>query len=376
MSQKKNKILYLGVYRDSGGWSQASRDYILAMDSVGLDVVPRHIKLDNSFEPIPERLVELEKKDAAGCNIVIQHILPHLMTYDGSFDRCIGLFASETSNFIDSNWAENLNTMDEIWTINEQQMDAYFASGSNKRTNVVPHAINLEKFNEYYEPFPFTADLSNSTIFYYVGEFSRRKNLGDLIKAFHGIFDAADNVELVLKLNRPSVDSEKLRGEITNFCQEVKKGLKRFTRPELYKSEIIITERLSEKDLMRLHNSCDCFVNPSYGEAFCLPLMDAYLLGNSVITGDKDGPSFYTPLGQHFEQIMEPCFGSFDAGLPNLYTSNESWFVPNILEMQQLMKDTHEYIQSNGKNKEDRSFDKMRFSYETIGNRIKELLEI
>ena len=33
------KVLYLGHYKEGTGWSQAAIDYILAMDSVGIDVV-------------------------------------------------------------------------------------------------------------------------------------------------------------------------------------------------------------------------------------------------------------------------------------------------------------------------------------------------
>ena len=33
------KILYIGHYKEFGGWAQAATDYILALDRAGADVV-------------------------------------------------------------------------------------------------------------------------------------------------------------------------------------------------------------------------------------------------------------------------------------------------------------------------------------------------
>ena len=35
-----------------------------------------------------------------------------------------------------------------------------------------------------------------------------------------------------------------------------------------HKQEIVVSQRLSETDMIGLHNACDCFVMPSYGESF------------------------------------------------------------------------------------------------------------
>ena len=42
------KVLYIGCYRDHTGWGQAAIDYILSMDSVGIDVVCRPLKLNQT----------------------------------------------------------------------------------------------------------------------------------------------------------------------------------------------------------------------------------------------------------------------------------------------------------------------------------------
>ena len=55
------KVLYIGHYKEQGGWAQAATDYILALDSVGVDVVCRNVTLTRD-KAISGRLAELEKK--------------------------------------------------------------------------------------------------------------------------------------------------------------------------------------------------------------------------------------------------------------------------------------------------------------------------
>ena len=56
------KVLYIGNYRDGTGWGNACIGNMLAMDSVGIDVVPRAISFEQMDKPYPERIKELEQK--------------------------------------------------------------------------------------------------------------------------------------------------------------------------------------------------------------------------------------------------------------------------------------------------------------------------
>ena len=85
------KVLYIGCYRDGTGWGNAATDYILAMDSVGINVVPRPVKLNARNPEIPARLIELENRDSRGSDVCIQHVLPHMMDYNGIFEKNIAI---------------------------------------------------------------------------------------------------------------------------------------------------------------------------------------------------------------------------------------------------------------------------------------------
>ena len=86
------KILYIGHYKENSGWSQAAIDYILSLDSAGLDIVCKNIKLTNNEYNIPERILELEQKDSKNIDYCIQHVLPHHLVATTKFKKNISYF--------------------------------------------------------------------------------------------------------------------------------------------------------------------------------------------------------------------------------------------------------------------------------------------
>ena len=112
------KILYVGCYRDGTGWANAAQGYILALDKAGVEVVPRFVKLNSGFNQIPSRIEELESNSDKDCDIVIQHVLPHHMDFNGNFDKNIALYVTETSHCKNTSWPDRINLMDEAWVPN------------------------------------------------------------------------------------------------------------------------------------------------------------------------------------------------------------------------------------------------------------------
>ena len=53
------KVLYIGHYKENGGWSQAATDQILALDSVGVDVACRNVTLTQDKENVHPKILEL-----------------------------------------------------------------------------------------------------------------------------------------------------------------------------------------------------------------------------------------------------------------------------------------------------------------------------
>ena len=113
------KILFVSHLRESTGNGQASRDLVLAMDSVGLDVVPRTVKLGTPTPENHSRILELESKSSQNCDVCLQFLLQHQMRYDRtSFKKCIAYFDYEFWQFQTSSWPYLLEQFDEVWVPN------------------------------------------------------------------------------------------------------------------------------------------------------------------------------------------------------------------------------------------------------------------
>ena len=368
------KVLYLGNWRDGTGWGNAAQGYILSLDAAGVNVVPRHIKLNNREVEIPERILELERRSDKDCDVVIQHVLPHHLDYNGSFDKNIALYVTETDHCKNTVWPERLNLMDECWIPNHDMLNNAKNSNICAPMHIVPHACDIYKYQAEYEPLQMDI-IKDKFVFYYIGEHNRRKNLMALIKAFHLEFGCDEGVALVLKAHIPEesvAESEKYLREMANT---IKDGLKLYPQRSMYHPEIFICQYLSDVDIMRLHATCDCFVSPSFGEAWGIPTFDAMAMGKTPISTSTGGPKDYlTDCGWLVDAKKESCFGMVDS-FSEMYAGNEKWDRIDLEALRKAMRDAYTNSEDRLK-KADAGINRAyEYSYETVGLHMKNILE-
>lgn len=370
------KVLYLSNFRDLTGWGRAGLDNILALDSVGVDVVCRPLVFTNDFTP-PKRILELEAKSSKNCDVVIQHALPHQMDFHGAFKKNIGIYATETSHFQNSSWADRLNTMSEVWVINAQMVDAARRSGVNIPLHVIPHASDMSRFQRRYDTLDLVKPYKDSGdfLFYFVGEYNVRKSVSSLIQAFHLEFDPSESVQLVIKSNKPGMSPLELYKHIEADCTKLKNGMKLFKNLEDYKKEIIITDRLSDQGMMKLHASCDCFVMPSKGEAWAIPAFDAMAMGKTPIVPKSTGFLDYMndDCGWMVDVNETPVWGVQET-FNDLFVGNETWWSVDIQNLRRCMREAFEQDskrEEKAANGIERAYD---FSYQNVGLKMAKLL--
>ena len=365
------KVLLIGHYRDGTGWSQATINYILALDAVGIDVVCRAVKL-NAVQPnLPDRILELEHKSSQGCDTCIQFVLPHLMDYNGYFKKNIGLFMMETDSIIYTGWPSRLQTMDELWVTSENQVYPVIQAGLNK-PKVVPIPADMSMFQQKYEPLEI--DVDGKFIFYFIGEFNRRKRVAALLHAFHTEFSTSEPVGLLLKCSSPRWNRDELYQNVADTCRKIKDKLRLYPHIEQYHNEYVMSDYLSDTDLMRLHKKCHCFVMPSFGEAWCIVAFDAMAMGNAVVASNTGGmKDFLQGIGYMVQGTSEPVLGA-DTIFTDLHTGREQWFNISINSLREQMRNAYE---NRGRNSERKTHGIKRayeYSYEKIGQQMKELL--
>lgn len=332
---KEMKILYVGPYRDGTGWAEAATRTILALDKAGAEVVPRQFSYNKKNEHVCPRIHELEKLSPVGADVVIQNVLPHNMEYvNGLFN--IGYFMSETYSTKKANWEHNLQTMDAIMYPNK------WSGSSCNHKSKIEFKIPAQEQEYYNRVWPKPIDCGDRYAFYFIGEFSARKNLTALLLAFHTEFDPHEPVELIIKTSVPNKTPKESHDLIKGYCDHIKKQLKLYKDLKYYKQETIITSRFTEAQMMGLHQACDCFCMLSHGEALCLPALDAECFGNALVVSDSDeldlsfGPNIF-----HVDGKMSPCTGALDT-FDFLYSGHDEWFVPDIKAAKQAMRQAFE----------------------------------
>ena len=60
---------------------------------------------DADYDILKKKILELEKKSTRHSNVCIQHLLPHMMDYNGRFKKNIALYETETDSFKNSRWS-------------------------------------------------------------------------------------------------------------------------------------------------------------------------------------------------------------------------------------------------------------------------------
>lgn len=358
------KVLYIGHYRDGTGWGNAAANNILALDTAGIDVVPRPITYETQDREYPARIRELESRSNADCETVIQHTLPSNFTYNSAYKN-IGCLTVESSNFKSTGWQHHCNLMDEIWVSSEITKRQTIDSGVVVPVKVVPYAININKYDMSFGGQKIQ-QLEENFTFGFVGEFIERKNIKALLQAFHITFDPREPVNLFIKTSKKSLD------QVQRYCEHVRNGLK---IRKNYKEEVVIAGMMPEDDYLSVLAQVDCFVMPSRGEACCIPSLEAMALGIPSIW--TDGIGMDHAVGTKVKSYDAPCFGAIET-LQNLDTANETWKEIDILELSKAMRLMYNKL-TNEETKHQYSGVCREvagvFSYEAVGKKMKEVLD-
>ena len=338
------KILYIGHYKEFGGWGQAAKDYILALDAAGVDVVCRNVTLTQDRE-ISGRLKELEEKDTQGCDICIQHVLPHHLVQTSEFKKNIAYLASESTSIKHLNWVEHLNLMDEIWVPNSDLKQSLEEDGIKPKVCVIPHTVDTKKYKKPYAKINIT-NAEDHFKFYYIGDVNDRKNLECIITCFHSEFEKYEDVSLILKTKKFAYNKQQLDEFVGKLCNKVKNDIRIYTDLTKYKKDILISDEVSSDQLLQLHRSCDCFICPSHGEAWSIPSFDAMAFGNTPICSNFGGPKefidkFNWRTGTLVNGVYSTCKCS-DSAFPDMFTGREYWFQPCEKQIRTQMRKYYE----------------------------------
>lgn len=372
------KILYTGHYKEGTGWGIAAQNTIMALHSIGMDVVCRNIPLTEGQRDTPSVILELENKSLDNIDICIQHVLPHHLVGTNKFKKNIAYVVFESSCLTFNSWLDQLKYMDEVWVPCQQNKNDLEEAGI-KKVCVIPYAFDLEKYGKQNaDSLNFkNHSIESSYKFYTMADFNKRKNLESVIKTYYSTFYSHENVTLILKINKKGHDSQALFRAVHDLCAGIRQDLAIYNNDSDYNNIMVISEYFSESEMLNLHKACDCFINMSHGEGWSIPSFEAMCYGNHPICANWGGPTEYIDntnknTGTLIDYSNAICSNA-GAAFSHIFTGKEFWINPDEKQASDAMR---YYFENRDDSK---SLDGMKqgekFSYTNVGKTIKETLE-
>jgi GT2 family glycosyltransferase len=216
-------------------------------------------------------------------------------------------------------WVEGCNAMDEVWVPASFNVETFRRSGVRVPIRVMPFGVDVDYFNPDitgYRP-------SSRFTFLSVFEWGERKAPELLLRAYADEFKESEDVLLLLSVfNRdPTVDVET---EIAKL--ELPPG------PPVV---VMINPRFPDHQMGALYRSADCFVLPTRGEGWGMPVLEAMACGLPTIATAWSGPADFLDedVGYPLQSVgLVPA----EARCP--YYAGFEWAQPDYEHLRHLMR--------------------------------------
>lgn len=366
-------ILYIGHYRDNNGLGESCRRYVdMLSNEIKFNLTTRPLYLINSNIPHysnGDKYLEYENNSYKKYDTLIQHTLPEYLEYHQEFGKNIAVVEIETININYAGWSDKLNLMDEIWVGSKFAVDSLIWAGVRRPIKIIPEAYNISDYQNKKDNFFTYPDDNHPFIFYTMGQYAEKKNIKSIILSYLLEFNKSDNVRLFIKTHDYRKSNEDLENLIKYDISVIKNIIRKL--PDDYPDVDIVCGYLSNADIIRLHQSSDCYINAVKADSFGASAIEAALCDTMVINTKNIGSSTYfnntNALMVNSSEVATICSNSI---VKNMYTMHEKWFEPSITDIKNMMRKAF----SMTKDKEQElinNFNKDIFSYRNIHKLIK-----
>jgi len=255
-------------------------------------------------------------------------------------------------------WVKALNTLDQVWTPSKWGKKVFKSSGVKRPVKVVPLGVDLNIFNPYRDPLVQKED---NFRFLFVGKWETRKGVDILVKAFSDEFKQNEKVELMLvcgtaKWFQPNFN---IFNELLSLrLPQDRAGLK-------------IVEGIIPKyeDMGRIYTSADCFVAPTRGEGWNLPLLEAMATRLPCISTNWSGQTeFINDKNCYLLNDFTLVSASGKQQLSNIFLQFGKWAEPNPEELKEKMRYVFDN-QNEAKKKAKKAYNTAKkFTWENTAN--------
>jgi glycosyltransferase involved in cell wall biosynthesis len=317
-----------GTFEDSYSLSIVNRELALALDKLGHNVSLYATTGSGDYIPLAQSIKD-ERVKALWSNMMpnpeyaIRNIYPpRVKDLKGRY-KLINFYWEES--LIPDKWIADFNTLDGIISPTRFVKNVLEDSGVRCRIEVIPPGVDIDTFKS--DMPPMKLETNKKFAFLNIGSGFPRKGIDVLIKAFTEEFSKQENVCLVLK-TFPNIHNR-----VADYIKNAEKD----DCPEI----IHIDRDLSSKEVVALYKCGNCFVSPTRGEGFGLPMAEAMVCKIPVIATNHGGHLDF--CNEKNSYLVNCKLVPSKSHLQSEYKiASSMWADPDVRHLKQLMRHVYE----------------------------------
>lgn len=322
------QVVFRSAFFSPGGYGSAAREIALAMEEAGVDLKLENIGDRYEFlaPHVQTRLEHLESRPLRSESLLLTVSSGATPAERAQFKRVVTCVMWETSKAPPA-LADPCQTMDAMIVPNNFNKEAFRNAGVKIPIYTAPYGVNSESFSAI-GPTERFGEPDDHFVFLSIFGWSDRKGPDALLRAYVQEFDPDEPVVLFIKTHGLTSDHFP-----RHLYDEVMSQLKVRRPPKIQ----LITEAAPVERMAALMRGSDCFVLPTRGEGFGLPILESMACGvPAIATGWSGHMDFLNPdNGYVLPFTLVPAHPLW---WTDLYQPDQLWAEPDVGALQSLMR--------------------------------------